>query len=631
MLGTPQFIVDLPLHINNYKKASKSIKRKNSDCSPMFNQGKFLDDNGLKNTQNFPVMGNRLGPRGSINSGRSKTRKVQKTASSAGCVGWVASAITDSEDIKKYQSTYKRSSEVKLTVSFPSVEVISSISPNVETLLNDSESSVSVVSPQYSKNRKLAKNSRSTLFPLPTKIAKVDRGQNFDGKGESLPIFAMKGESLPIDPIPESNFPKNQTTMNAEPKSWERKTLAPKELPKSTPNLNFQRKPQQTGTVKPTFPQKDAQISVKDILDDKFFQKILQRSQFNADDDSKFFREVSEFFDQRIFNDLRLFIENERNESFFAEFSIAGLESELKNSQLQIDKLNYWMINYKFYNKIIGEVLKARGQPVRRPAGLRGCKRTQTVGVIPKDCHLNHLQSGRHKSLYPNGPYPRILENVPKIKSMVSKNTIGGGKGSPDRLKHWNWINKMQCQIDVGQKEIPEVNNKSFRIFKRKGTQSPLKPRLVDRKKSRPSLQVQPKPRFIDIKKSRSMVKKKTPKFGDNLPLKPCEPQLNRTPPRPDLAARDSSNLRIRKQDDHPRKISPKALVKKPTSGASGVCPRPATDRQATSGIYQNHNYKEIHAKSKAPLAPHSKVFFFSKKSRIGCAKKTAVANAKKI
>jgi hypothetical protein len=120
----------------------------------------------------------------------------------------------------------------------------------------------------------------------------------------------------------------------------------------------------------------------------------MYRAQFNPDDDMEFLKDPSDFFDEKVFNDLRQFIENDRNESFLTGTSTAGLERELKNSQLQIHKLNYCILNHKYYNKIIAQQLKARNESTKRPTTRRKCKQSQRVCSIPKSYSLNHLPPG---------------------------------------------------------------------------------------------------------------------------------------------------------------------------------------------------------------------------------------------
>jgi hypothetical protein len=187
----------------------------------------------------------------------------------------------------------------------------------------------------------------------------------------------------------------------------------------------------------------------------------MYRAQFNPENDTEFLKDSSDFFDEKVFNDLRQFIENDRNESFFTGTSTAGLERELKNSQLQIDKLNYCIINYKYYNKIICQLLKARNEFAKRPTTRRHCKKSHKVCTIPRSCSLNHLPPGPQKSNWSDRPDPKEFDPVTTTMSSVSKNTVGNivkkkgntvgdDLGSLDVKNDRNQIKNISSQRDIG-------------------------------------------------------------------------------------------------------------------------------------------------------------------------------------
>jgi hypothetical protein len=74
-----------------------------------------------------------------------------------------------------------------------------------------------------------------------------------------------------MDITPISSLQNLHTTGNAEPWTAGKRPNTPFELPKSMPNLDPSPKPKAIRTVKQVLQQKDAKISVNDILDDEFF------------------------------------------------------------------------------------------------------------------------------------------------------------------------------------------------------------------------------------------------------------------------------------------------------------------------------------------------------------------------
>jgi hypothetical protein len=74
-----------------------------------------------------------------------------------------------------------------------------------------------------------------------------------------------------MDITAESVFQKMHTKRDAEPWTAGKKPTIPLVIPKSMPNLDPRPKPKDIRTVNQVLPQKDAKISVKDILDDKYF------------------------------------------------------------------------------------------------------------------------------------------------------------------------------------------------------------------------------------------------------------------------------------------------------------------------------------------------------------------------